>query len=468
MSLTTLSFAFAFLVLIVFYIFRREFRIPILCVASVVYAFMVSNATGISILLISAFSYVFALIISRVKEKELLSEAILMVSITIVCFSLLAFKYIKREYLAIGYSFFCFQSISYLVDVYKGKTEAFVNPFRALLYFVWFPKMVSGPIERAESFKSQLGALFNVRITDKDRLRKSLTYIVVGCLYKMVVADRIAPIANGIFDAPHIYQRGILIAGVILYTIQIYCDFAGYSMVAIGVSNLFGLELTENFSSPYLSVSVTEFWRKWHISLTSWLKDYLYIPLGGNRRGVPRQYINLAIVFIISGIWHGNGIGFLIWGGIHTVFSIIDKPLLNINKKCSMNGSRLKRCVSYSVGWLLTTAGVSFAWFFFKAATLERITLFFDAFKANNKAFPIESQLIQLEVKGLEMLIAMLALAIVIIIDLFIKKYGSLWNATKRIPLWAWCLAMWFIIMVVAIFGKYGMSGAGEMIYMQF
>ena len=185
----------------------------------------------------------------------------------------------------IGFSFYLFQMISYLVDVAKGKLAAEKNFIHLGCYLAFFPRLVSGPIERAGDFLPQLSALSKIKFFDRGRLSTAFTYILWGYFMKMVVADRLALLVNSLFGSMQEFDSFFLFLGMLFYTMQIYCDFAGYSNIAIGCAAIFGIRLTQNFASPYQAASISEFWRRWHISLSSWFRDYVYIPLGGNRKG---------------------------------------------------------------------------------------------------------------------------------------------------------------------------------------
>lgn len=262
----------------------------------------------------------------------------------------------------IGLSFYTFQAISYVADLYMGKIEAERNFFKYALYMMWFPKWMSGPIERAGDFIGQLDQCENTRFFEFDRTIRAITYLIWGMFMKFVIADHIGVIVDTVFADLSLYGPLALILTSILYTMQIYCDFAGYTNSMIGISGMFGLDLTQNFKVPYLSESTVEFWRKWHISLSNFLKDYVYIPLGGNRKGEGRKILNNMIVFFICGMWHGAGLTFIIWGLLHGLFN----TLSNILKK-----SKASFLVKGNLGRFITFCLVSFAWIFFRAPSIE-------------------------------------------------------------------------------------------------
>lgn len=214
--------------------------------------------------------------------------------------------------LPVGISFFIFQAVGYMIDVYRGVIVAEKNPFRYALFVSFFPQLVAGPIERSGNLLRQL------RMTtkfDAKNAKSGLLTIAYGLFLKIVLADNIATLIDPIFDSIYDYSGMQLLFASILFAFQIYCDFNGYTLIAIGSAEILGYGLNKNFDSPYLAVSVKDFWRRWHISLTSWFRDYLYIPLGGSRKGRYRKQLNTMIVFLFSGLWHGAAWKFVVWGG---------------------------------------------------------------------------------------------------------------------------------------------------------
>lgn len=214
--------------------------------------------------------------------------------------------------LPVGISFFTFQALGYTLDVYRGELKAEKNFFRYALFVSFFPQLVAGPIERSKNLLLQLKKPqdFNV-----DRAKSGLLTIAYGLIVKIVIADTIASVIDPVFLMPENYKGMEMLFATILFGFQIYCDFNGYTQIAIGSAEMLGYKLNENFDSPYMACSVKDFWRRWHISLTSWFRDYLYIPLGGNRKGKWRKELNTLIVFLCSGLWHGASWHYVIWGG---------------------------------------------------------------------------------------------------------------------------------------------------------
>lgn len=262
-------------------------------------------------------------------------------------------------FLPVGISFYTFQSVSYIVDVYKRR----VKPTRTWLeygfYLSFFPQLVAGPIVRADLFLPQIN---RPKLVTRQTIYAGLWLVIVGIFKKAVIADYISQYNDLIFDSPTAYSGFETAMGVLGYTAQIYCDFSGYSDMAIGIGAIMGYNLGVNFLMPYQSLNVTEFWRRWHISLSSWLRDYIYIPLGGNRKGRVRTYINLFLTMLIGGFWHGAAWKFVFWGGMHGAGLMVHKALKH-------RLDRLPNNIPVTIlSWIFTFVFVSLLWVFFRAA----------------------------------------------------------------------------------------------------
>lgn len=258
--------------------------------------------------------------------------------------------------LPIGLSFFTFQGLSYVVDVYRGTVPAQKNPFHIALYISMFPQLVAGPIVRYEDIYKNMVH----RMTTLQDAFEGTQRFIIGLSKKVMIADVMALSADKIFTLPlEELQPSVAWLGAVCYTFQIYFDFSGYSDMAIGLGRIFGFRFPENFNLPYISKSVTEFWRRWHISLSTWFRDYLYIPLGGNRKG--NVYLHLLIVFFCTGLWHGAAFTFIVWGGVHGVFLIIERVL-------KLKGCKLH--IPNVLQWLYTMAVVVVGWVIFRSDSL--------------------------------------------------------------------------------------------------
>lgn len=264
--------------------------------------------------------------------------------------------------LPVGISFYTFQSISYVVDVYKERIQPTENWFDYLFFLSFFPALVAGPIVRADYFLPQIHA---DRKVGRKSIYGGLWLIIAGIVKKAIIADYISQYNDLIFNEPSLYTGVQTLMGVLGYTMQIYCDFSGYSDMAIGLALIMGFKLGLNFDSPYQSRNLTEFWRRWHISLSSWLRDYVYIPLGGNRKGTIRTYVNNFLTMLIGGLWHGAAWKFVFWGAMHGVGLAVHKASRPWLEKIPDN------FLTNFLAWLVTFIYVSLLWVFFRAASFE-------------------------------------------------------------------------------------------------
>lgn len=263
--------------------------------------------------------------------------------------------------LPVGVSFYTFQTLSYVIDVYRGQGEESHFGYYAL-FVSFFPQLVAGPIERPGRLLPQLKA---ERTFSMENLSAGGWLLLEGYFKKVVIADGLAPFVDQVYAAPGEALGPEIVLATVLFGLQIYCDFSGYSGIARGAAQLLGVELTENFRRPYEAASIREFWRRWHISLTSWFTDYVYIPLGGNRKGLPRQVVNLLAVFLLSGLWHGAGWTFLTWGLIHGLYRAAGAVWEHIR------GIPEKECRPWA--HIRTFLLVSFPWLFFRAPSMADV-----------------------------------------------------------------------------------------------
>ena len=272
-------------------------------------------------------------------------------------------------FLPVGVSFFTFQSLSYTIDIYRGTLKP-VKSFLDYAFFVtFFPQLVAGPIVRAADFIPQI--FKPIMVTDA-MIGRGIFLIASGVIKKVVIADFIsANFVDRIFEHPTLYTGLENLFGVYGYALQIYCDFSGYSDMAIGIALLMGFHFKINFDSPYQSKNITEFWRRWHISLSTWLKDYLYISLGGNRKGRIRTYINLFITMLLGGLWHGAGFRFVLWGAMHGIALAIHKLYLEVFPAKTADRSPVRQFLITTLSVFVTFHFVSFCWIFFRAENME-------------------------------------------------------------------------------------------------
>lgn len=281
--------------------------------------------------------------------------------------------------LPIGLSFHTFQAMSYTIEVYFGRYKAERHLGLYALYVMFYPQLVAGPIERPQHLLPQFKTPQYFRW---ENVLNGLRLMLWGFFKKVVIADRIADFVSPVFNYPGQQHYLILWMGILFFAIQIYCDFSGYTDIAIGCAKVMGYDLMLNFNRPYFAKSLGEFWRRWHISLSTWFRDYVFIPLGGNRNGNTNTYRNILVVFVLSGLWHGAGWTFIVWGAIHGMALIIELLI-----------HRFTRLSKYSMGgYIITIAVVLFAWIFFRASSLENASdiikqLF--SFKTDAALYPV-------------------------------------------------------------------------------
>ena len=349
----------------------------------------------------------------------------------------------------LGISFYTFQALSYLCDVYYKRQEVEKDFLTYALFVSFFPSIVSGPINKASLIIPQLR---NIRpYFDYDKAVAGLKMLLWGMFMKVVVADRVALYVDKVLPEYMHYTGITCFVASILYTIQIYADFAGYSLMAIGVGKVLGFELTENFRRPYFSVSVTDFWHRWHISLSTWLKDYVYIPMGGSRCSKLRNYWNIFVTFLVSGIWHGANWTFIVWGCMHGVCQIIEKILGQ--QKCEYG--RLGKVVKIFITFII----VNFAWIFFRMPTLT------DACGVIARIFDFSLPMNIFFDSNVNMLLIIMGPTILFIKDYFDEYHSNrlvLFNNQSSFIRWSAYIVVFVMIMLTGVFG------ADQFIYVSF
>ncbi len=337
--------------------------------------------------------------------------------------------------LPIGLSFHTFQSMSYTIEVYRGRQKAETHLGYFANYVLFFPQMVAGPIERYETLGNELK---NVHKPVYQNFSDGFKLILFGLFIKMAVADNIAPYINQIYADPLKYNSYEVLLSVFLFSFQIYADFFGYSTIALGCARLLGINIMNNFKTPYLAKSVSEFWSRWHISLSTWFRDYLYIPLGGNRVKIPRWSINILIVFMVSGLWHGASWTFVVWGALHGIMLLLERYFsilfkFEIKKEWSVLNAMLV---------LKTFVITSFIWIFFRAENFQKAK---DIIKAivRNHSF----QWTQLDI-----VMPLLFTGLMIIFDIFLynSRFDSKLNTIKTPYRWAFYTALLFCLMALS------------------
>ncbi len=357
--------------------------------------------------------------------------------------------------LPVGISFYTFQTLSYTIDIYYKKIHPTRNILAFFSFVAFFPQLVAGPIERA---KHLLPQFFVVHKFNYKYARSGVLLMAFGLFKKMVIADRLGILVNQVYNDPESYGGGALVIATIGFAFQIYCDFSGYSDIAIGASRTLGFDLMKNFDSPYFSKSITEFWRRWHISLSTWFRDYVYIPLGGSRKKEFRVYLNLFIVFLVSGLWHGAAVTFIIWGAIHGLVIVLEKAFANYGFKVSRKG-----VVKGLIFMPLTFVIATFAWIFFRANSMADAMYVASGVFDFSKSNPI----FELGLAKHEFYAACAAVGLLLIFDAIHKKYGAI-KLLDKVPMVLRQLFYVIIIFAILIFGIYGEDGVSEFIYFQF
>jgi len=356
--------------------------------------------------------------------------------------------------LPVGISFYTFQALSYTVDVYRGEVEPERNIFRYALFVSFFPQLVAGPIERSGSLLKQLK---RPRKFHYRRARAGLLRMGWGFFQKLVIADRVAMWVDTVFHDPAGKPGSTVAVATVLFTFQIYCDFGGYSNIAIGAAQVMGIRLMDNFHRPFLALSIQDFWRRWHISLSTWFRDYLYIPLGGSRKGEARALANLMIVFLVSGLWHGAGWTFVLWGGLHGLYQVVGKltrpprqalrAALHIQEE-----GLLRKLVAVPVTFCLT----SFAFLFFRANSLGDAVTLIRAMLLDWRGNALAGEgLYQFGLDRGDFTVAMAALAVLVLAD-FLNEWKDMGKLLERqvLPLrWVAYLLLMFTILIFGIYG---------------
>ncbi len=374
--------------------------------------------------------------------------------------------------LPVGISFYTFQALSYTVDVYRGEIEPERNPLRYALFVSFFPQLVAGPIERSGNLLRQIQDLPQKKLWNYERIAGGLALMLWGLFQKMVIADRAAILADQIFDHYQMYDMFGLSVGAIVFALQIYCDFAGYSTIAVGAARVMDFQLTENFNTPYFARSVSEFWRRWHISLSTWFRDYLYIPLGGSRCSKIRRYANLMITFLVSGLWHGASWTYVVWGGIHGLYQILG---LELRKgKDWINGKFHTRtdCFSYRLGQVIVTFILTdLAWIFFRSNTIWDACYYIKRIITRPDLWSFfNGEVYALGLERQEMNILILGAVLLFLADFIrYRRKQSIDAFLAEQNLWFRWGVLLFLIASVAMFGVYGPAyDAKQFIYFQF
>lgn len=487
MLFNSIQFMFFFpIVTILYFLIPHKFRWILLLISSCIF-YMAFIPLYILILAITIIIDYFAgIYIEDSKDKT--RKLFLIISIISTCLVLFIFKYFNffnesfssvakffnlnypintlNIILPIGLSFHTFQSLSYVIEVYRGKQKAERHFGIYSLYVMFYPQLVAGPIERPQNLLHQFR---EKHIFEYERITDGLKLMAWGMFKKVVIADRLSISVNYIYENPTEFNGLALIIATIFFAFQIYCDFSGYSDIAIGSAQVMGFKLMNNFNRPYFSKSISEFWKRWHISLSTWFKDYLYISLGGNKVSKWRWQFNLFFTFLISGLWHGANWTFIIWGalnGFYLVFSIWTKEIREkISIKTGLSKSpKIKEGLEILITFLL----ICFSWIFFRAKTVSdawyiSTHLFFEIENIFSLDYLIKT-ISNLGLGKLDFLVAVLSIIFMEFIHLLQNSY-SIRNILKKqhfLIRWFTYYALIFSIIIFGVFGK------NDFIYFQF
>ncbi len=476
MIFTSLEFAiFLFVLLVPYWALESKTKIrKALLLCSGLFFYSSANILYLLPLLVVAISnYLFALWIADVQSTSY-KRSLLWIDVAISIGQLAIFKYLDFLFrslesllllfniqaalpalqigLPVGISFFTFQALSYTIDVYRDPRQV-VRSFPDVFLFVsFFPTILSGPIMRARDFIPQL----NFTNRSGHKFREGYALILSGLFKKIVISSYLSEhVVRNVFQVPADYSAMAVLAAIYSYSVQIYCDFSGYSDLAIGIAILLGFKLPENFRSPYMALSLTEFWHKWHITLSTWLRDYLYIPLGGNRKGTLRKYLNLMITMLLGGLWHGADSKFLLWGGLHglglVVTHIFNDTWARLRPGDTKPGGSL---IIRTLLWFITFNLVSFLWVFFRAEDSAR------AFEIFGAAFSFWKP-----GKGIEFMVVL-----AILTGLWIQLFGQYIHdfylkAQERLPVPFQAVVITLITIMII---KLGPPGVPAFIYFSF
>lgn len=484
------------LVLMVYFIIPDRFKSLWLLVASY-YFYMSWNAVYALLILASTFvTYISGILIdnynntNELSKKRISKKKIILFCLLINLGILFYFKYYNFTaslifsalrklgislatpsidvVLPVGISFYTFQALGYVIDVYRGDIYAEKNFIQYALFVSFFPQLVAGPIERSKNLLEQLAVPHRFNY---DEARKGLLLMLWGYCLKVVLADRIAIFVDKVYSHYDTYAGYYLIIATMLFAVQIYCDFAGYSTIAIGAANIIGIKLMENFNAPYISTSVAEFWRKWHISLTSWFTDYLYIPLGGNRKGKSRKYVNKLLVFLISGLWHGASTSFVIWGGLNGLYQIVGEMLMPLRNKIVAGIGLDRNSIGHKmISAVFTFAMVDFAWIFFRAnSTSDAINIVKAMFGCRNPWILFDGSLYKCGLDQKNFMVMLMGIVILLIVDLCKSKGIKVHEIIIKQNLWCRLMVIYAAVLVILIFGVWGATyDAASFIYFQF
>lgn len=400
------------------------------------------------------------------KSQQNLRKAVLMLTIGIAIFVWFILKngnfllgILHRQpfewIVPLGISFYTLQILSYLIDIYKGKIKAQKNFAKYILFILFFPQIIQGPIPRYEQLAEQI---YEGHLFDESKFVKGFQLIVWGFFLKFMIADKSAIVVNTVFDSPEKYAGCYVLVAGILYSIELYADFLSCVTISQGVAKLFGIDLVNNFMQPYFSTSTKEFWRRWHISFSEWLRDYVYIPLGGSRKGKISQYSNLIITFAVSGVWHGSGYKYLFWGLLHAAYQIVGNVTFGVKEKIY---DFLKLSKQSGARKMLQRMGCFFwvmlAWIIFRANSLKTgFQMIKNMFMIHNPWIFFNDKLFSLGLEWKEWGVLLISIIILIYVSSRRERGLHLSEIILSRSIYVRWLIYISIILSIMVFGTYG------------
>lgn len=483
MEFNSIDFLFFFpTVVFVFFIIPKKLRVIWLLITSYYFYMCWNPKYALLIALSTLITYISSIFIEKSKNKvrkkwwifgSLICNLGILIIFKYANFILNSLNYLSIhlgfftiEYkldllLPVGISFYTFQAIGYTLDVYRGNIKAEKNILKYALFVSFFPQLVAGPIERSQNLLTQIQNIKNIKLWNYDRVKDGFFLMMWGLFQKIVLADRASLLVKNVINNYKNYGFIELSIAMILFAFQIYCDFGGYTNIAKGSARIMGFDLMNNFRQPYFATSIKDFWHRWHISLTTWFTDYLYIPLGGNRKKLSRKYINILIVFFVSGLWHGANWSFVVWGLIHAFYQIAEDFINKTFKKRVLSETYFIRCARMLYTFIL----VDISWIFFVSSdcnhAINIIKQMFSVFYTSN--------IFTLGLNKIDWFLLIYSISILIIVDILHEKGIKISNYIRKQKFWfRWLLYIMLIISII-MFGIYGISyDTSTFIYFQF
>lgn len=489
--------AFFPIVVFIYFIIPKKIKYLWLLVTSYFF-YMCWNAKYVLLLLFSTVvTYAGGIVLDAIKSKEtkeetkVIKKKLVVATVCIINLSILFFfKYFNFSMelitsifnranieiglpsidviLPVGISFYIFQALGYTIDVYREEIYAEKNFFKYALFVSFFPQLVAGPIERSKNLLRQLAVPTKF---SWENFKEGFLLMLWGYFMKIILADRIGIFVDTVYGDINTFSGYYLLIATILFAFQIYCDFAGYSTIAIGAAKILNIKLMENFDAPYLALSVAEFWRRWHISLTSWIKDYLYIPLGGSRKGKFRKYFNKIIVFLVSGLWHGASLTYVVWGGINGLYQVIGEilqPLRNRTVKIlDLHRETFGHKLLHIIGTFFL---IDFSWVFFRAENCEKaINIISSIFKARNIWILFDNSLYTCGLDSKNFWLMIFGIVLLIWADNCKRKGVMIRTVIMKQDMWFRCVFISACILGLLVLGEWGPAfDKASFIYFQF